>query len=125
MFPQLNLITFLTHYGYLKFQLFDCDPQSLQFRVGSRTRQWFTVMACVNGSSYFAYQVYRLYTVPHVSISIEQVSLDVVWIMGTFTSACHSFHSLVYHDHVTHFISSFLQFAVNFEGWWTFFKSVT
>ena len=115
LLPRTNLISLLLCVGQFKFQVFDCDSSRLEFRVGSRLRQRITLVGGLNSGLYCIYQIFRLsYSISHASI--EQTALDLVWIIGSFTSCFHSCFSLIRGHRTAEFVSTFLRFIDKFNG---------
>ena len=112
--PLPDLTSVFRRFGDLKFQIYAFCTVQQTFRPGSDWRWWFTLIGTGNMICYSVFQVHRIFSVPRVSI--ENVSLDVVWLMGSCTSATHSLHSLVYGRSTGEFISCFLNFIQQYSG---------
>jgi hypothetical protein len=110
--PDLNVINFFSEFAQFKLQLYEWDPERQVLLVGSKWRRRRVIIGTINGICYCLFQVFRFLTKPHHSI--EQVSLDLVWIIGAFVTVLYSGHSLVYGEQTAHFVSVFLHFVKHF-----------
>jgi hypothetical protein len=112
-FQEISLLGLLLEVGRYDFQLFEGERLGLRFHARTKWRRYLTAFGTVSTFFYGSFQIFQLISKVH---SIDQVALDVVWIIGNVSTFVISLDCLWNGHDFAAFASQFLQFVERFKG---------